>query len=225
MYTQDFWDNIYNLHFQDAPWMDDSWKTSVITTIEEDMKTYTNGLYGQWLLDYGCGNGHMGVSFLKLGLKVDLADISKVLVGKLKEEYDGQSDINIYRATMPSDLPKSRKYDIIIAWNLFHHLHPSTWHQFLFEFCGKMRVGGLLLISGWDENDSIIKNDNNKAKYTQQDTWFVNDLPNHVEDIPFVMVKNVELDETVPVFQNQRSFRYFIFRKIRKNNYKKVSKP
>ena len=222
MYTQEFWDNIYNDHYKDAPWMDDSWKTDINAVIVNDVALYlgkTNA--GLRLLDYGCGNGHMGARFREMGMEVDLADISSVLVRKLHEEFDPAPGIRIYRTDTPFDLPKTKKYDVVIAWNLFHHLHPATWHRFLSEFIDKMKAGGLLFISGWDNDDSIIKNDNNKAKFTQHPTWFVNDLPEYVGDLPCALLKTQRLDEPVPVFQTNRVFRYFVFKKQRKNKNQK----
>ena len=218
MYSREFWDNIYNNHFHDAPWMDDSWKTPVMDRIASDMSRWLGKEpNGRYLLDYGCGNGHMGVYFLKHQMRVDLADISSVLVKRLHAEFDGKPGVRVYRTDTPLDLPKSRKYDVIIAWNLFHHLDPSTWHDFLAGFMAKMKVGSLLLISGWDADDSIIKEDHNTAKYTQNATWFVNDLPEHIGDLPCEMLYNDKLVEPVPVFTKSRIFRYFIIRKTRKN--------
>lgn len=213
MYSQEFWDNIYKEHYEDAPWMNDTWKNGVRKSIEYDLKTYLKDLEGRWLLDYGCGNGHMGVLFLKYGLHVDLADISKVLVKKLTVEYQRQQNIHVFQAHTPSNLPEDRTYDIIIACNLFHHLHPSEWHKFLSEFSKKTKDGGLFFVSGWDKNDDVIKCDDNKARFTQQDTWFINDLKLHIDDIPFKLIKDEQLIETVPIFEKPRVFRYFIFKK------------
>lgn len=219
MYTQDFWDNIYLQHYQDAPWMDDSWKSGIIQTLEQDMNTHTSINYkGRRLLDYGCGNGHMGISFLKYGMKIDLTDISRVLVEKLNSEYANNERITIYQTKTPLDLPKRNKYVSIIAWNLFHHLQPEIWHQFLSEFADKMIVGGLLFVSGWDKEDTIIKEDQNQARFTQRDTWFINELANYVNNLPLELVKDVQLCVSVAAFYNPRVFRYFIFKKIRKSN-------
>ena len=213
MYSQEFWDNIYKEHYNDAPWMEDTWKNGVRESIERDITAYFKDLEGRWLLDYGCGNGHVGALFLKYGLNVDLADISKELVKKLAEEYQEQQNVNVFQAHSPSNLPQDRTYDIIIACNLFHHLHPSEWHTFFSEFSEKTKDGGLFFVTGWDEKDKVIKSDDNKARFTQRDTWFINDLPHHVNNIPYKLIKNEELIETVPIFENPRVFRYFIFKK------------
>lgn len=221
MYTQDFWDNIYLNHYQDAPWMDDSWKREIIRTLKRDMISFSSIRFeNRRLLDYGCGTGHIGLSFLKYGMSVDLTDISKVLVDQLIKKYHKKEKVKIYQTKTPFDLPKRNKYAAIIAWNLFHHLHPTNWHRFLSEFADKMLVGGLLFVSGWDKEDLIIQNDQNKARFTQMDTWFVNELANHIGDLPLKVVKEEKLSEFVPAFNCSRNFRYFIFRKIRNNNRK-----
>ena len=213
MYSQEFWDSIYTKQYKDVPWMNDTWKSEVLKSIKLDITAYLKDLNGRLLLDYGCGNGHVGASFLKNGMNVDLADISNVLVEKLKVEYHGQPGIEVFQAQSPSCLPQNRIYDIIIACNLFHHLNPSEWHNFLSEFSDKTKDGGLLFVSGWDKEDKVIKSDDNKARFTQQKTWFINDLPHHVGNIPFNLIKSEEITEEVPIFNHPRVFRYFTFKK------------
>lgn len=197
--------------------MDNSWKHNVISTISEDLTLLGKPLQGLRLLDYGCGNGYIGIHFCKKGVLVDLTDISKVLIDQLNQEYGGESNINIFRSDSPADIPGRRKYDVILAWNLFHHIDPKMWHQYLSEFVQKMKVGGLLLISGWDQSDPIIKEDHNKARYTQHETWFVNDLPKYLGSLPCDLIKDQLLTEIVPAFGTQRDFRYFIIRKQKRS--------
>lgn len=214
MYSKKFWDEIYINHYQDAPWMDDSWKTNVYKTIEEDIALYAKqGSRPLHLLDYGCGNGRMGYYFSTLGMVVDLSDISSVLVERLKEEYKGCKNVRVFRTATPKALFRREKYDIVIAWNLFHHLKPTIWHQFVSEFLDRMKMGGLLFISGWDKDDAVIKDDHNRARYTQHTTWFINDLPEYIQDLPCEVLIDRKLEEEVPVFATKRQFRYFVIKK------------
>ena len=110
MYSKVFWDNIYKKHYSDAPWMDDSWRTDVYLFFDELISPLmNNGVENFSLLDYGCGNGRMGLLFSKKGMAVDLADISSVLIEKLRQEYANETNMNIYETETPNDLPKGKK--------------------------------------------------------------------------------------------------------------------
>lgn len=214
MYSQEFWDDIYMNHYQDAPWMDNSWKTEVLTVLESDVTKYAKKSKKPLrLLDYGCGNGRMGYFFFLKGMKVDLSDISQVLIERLKEEYRNEKGLGIIRAGSPAELDAKNKYDIILAWNLFHHINPKHWKRFASQFLDRLKKQGVLLVCGWDKDDDIIRQDHNKARYTQQITWFVNDFPKHIEGLPCTLLENRQLTETVPFFNTERRFRYFVIKK------------
>lgn len=215
MYAQEFWDNIYLNHYQDAPWMDDSWKSDVYNILDCDMEKYAKKSPKLLrLLDYGCGNGHMGYYYYCKGMRVDLSDISQVLIDRLKDNYIDKKGLNIIKANTPKDLKARYKYDVVLAWNLFHHIHPRYWHQFVCEFLKKMQINGVLFISGWDEDDAVIRQDHNKARFTKHPTWCINDLPDYITDLPCKLLENRQLVEMVPVFNAERKFRYFVIKKI-----------
>lgn len=214
MYSQEFWDNLYLNHYQDAPWMDDSWKSDVFSVLEADVAKFAKKSNKPLrVLDYGCGNGRMGYFFFLKGMKVDLSDISQVLVDRLKEDFKNEKGIGIYRVGTPAELPSRNKYDIILAWNLFHHIHPKHWKRFAKQFLDKMKNNGVLFVSGWDKDDPIIKQDHNKARYTQQATWCINDLPEYFGDLSCMLLENRQLTEEVPIFNTERRFRYIIIKK------------
>ena len=215
MYSQEFWNNIYLDHYLDAPWMDDTSKSVVFNRVKEVvsplLKSNNDDFY---LLDYGCGNGHMGLLFCEKGAQVDLSDISDVLVGKLRLEYGDKPNVSIYTTKTPDDLPKGKQYDVIIAINVFHHLVPEVWHLFLTKFCERLKPGGLLIISGWDKEDEVIKQENNIARYTEHKTWFINDLPNYMKDLSLETTKDEILEIDVKLFNATRKFRFFVFKNI-----------
>lgn len=225
MYSQKFWDNIYINHYSDAPWMDDTWKGNVLKTVKEKVSLLVGKSNKPLsLLDYGCGNGYMGLSFCEEGMNVDITDISSVLVDRLRQKYCDKKNLRIYRTTTPNDLPKRNKYNIVIAWNLFHHLHPKVWHQFLQEFMEKMKSEGILLISGWDKEDEVIKKDHKRARYTQHTTWYINDLPNHILGLPCEILENSIMEEKVPAFNCKRKFRFIIVKKVKVNQIESITK-
>lgn len=214
MYSQEFWDDLYLNHFQDAPWMDDSWKTEVFSILEADVEKYAKKSKKPLrLLDYGCGNGRMGYAFFQKGMKVDLCDISQVLIDRLKESYKDDKGLGIIRAGSPAEMGAKNKYDVIIAWNLFHHINPKYWRRFVAQFLDIMKKQGILFISGWDKEDVVVKEDHNRARFTHQITWFINDLPQLIEGLPFTILEDRQLAEEVPVFHTERKFRYYVIKK------------
>ena len=206
LYTKDFWNNIYLNHYNDAPWMNDSWKGEVLNVIEK----YIPDCAGS-LLDYGCGNGYMGRYFYDKGLKVDLSDISDKLVEILKTTFS-ETSIGIFQTNTPDDLI-GKKYDVIIAWSLFHHINPLEWRNFLDGFRRLLNKGGVLVIGGWDENDAIIKEDGNKARYTGHETWCINKLANCFDRCVFLLLKEDRMVFTVPPFTIKRIQHVFVLKK------------
>lgn len=224
MYSKQFWDDIYLNHYFDAPWMDDGWKNEIFNILENDIAKFSKKSNKPLrLLDYGCGNGHMGYYFFKKGMKVDIADISEILINRLKNDYKDEKGFGIYQTNSPIDLPKRQKYDVIIAWNLFHHIHPQHWKIFIKEFLEKTKAEGTIYISGWDQEDDTIKMDHNKARYTNHSTWYINDLPNYIDDFPCKILTNTLLQEFVPTFNSIRKFRYIVIQKS-DNDYKLKTK-
>lgn len=186
--------------------MTDSWQGSVLPVLEpfipNDAKT---------MLDYGCGNGRMGLYFYEKGFDVDLVDISDYLIEKLKKEYEN-TQIHLFQAGKPDDLG-DRKYDVIIAWSVFHHLNPKDWRAFLDGFWRLLNDGGILFIGGWDITDEVIKLDGKKARYTGKETWYLNSLIDYVGEV-FSVLKNDLLEVEVPTYDIKRRIRYYVLKRV-----------
>lgn len=205
-YNQSDWNEIYKLHYDDAPWMNNSWKKAILKMVEENMPENA-----KTLLDYGCGNGFVGCYFYKKGLSVDLSDISDVLIDKIKVKYK-DTDIQIYQTNTPTDLA-GKKYDVIIAWGVFHHINPQDWEQFLVGFGQLLNPKGILVIGGWDKEDRIIIEDGKKARYAGHETWFINDMVNVIDYDHFYLRKDFVQSFDIPPFTEKRMKRCFILEK------------
>lgn len=206
VYDKYFWNAVYSNHYDDAPWMNDSWKGAVLGIIEQFVPENAKSL-----LDYGCGNGYMGIYFYYKGLKVDLSDISDILIERLKLEYS-ETSLGIYQTDTPDDLIGNH-YDIIIAWSLFHHIDPTDWHRFLDGFGQLLNKNGIIVIGGWDEEDPVIREDGKKARFTGRETWFLNKMVNYFNYDEFVLLENKKLLLTVPPFSVKRVQHCFVLSK------------
>ncbi len=210
MYSRFFWDNLYRRHIADVPWMKESWQGDVLNAIDPFIPSEAKSL-----LDYGCGNGFMGHYYYQKGFSVDLADISDYLVDKLRIKYV-DTNIHVIRTDTPDELfeKTGQKYDVVLAWSLFHHINPIDWSAFLYGFSRLLNFKGVLVVGGWDISDVIIKKDGGKARYTGKKTWPLNALIDYVED-DFHVLHNDVLEVSAPSFAIKRIIRYYI---LEKNN-------
>lgn len=205
-YGKQEWDEIYKQHYGDAPWMNDSWKPSIMDLVSQYMPKNA-----KTLLDYGCGSGYLGYNFYLNGLQVDLSDISSVLIDKIRMKYKDTS-MGFYYTNTPDDLA-GKKYDVIIAWAVFHHLNPIDWKPFLEGFHRLLNKDGVLVIGGWDSSDIVVKEDGNKARYANHETWFINSLSELFDNEKFLLVDDSILYFDIPPFQKKRVMRSYILAK------------
>lgn len=202
-YSKQEWDEIYTRHYEDAPWMNDSWKLSIMDLVNQYLPKNA-----KTLLDYGCGSGYLGYNFYLKGLQVDLSDISSVLIDKIKMKYKDTS-MGFYYTNTPDDLA-GKKYDVIIAWAVFHHLDPIDWKPFLEGFHRLLNKDGILVIGGWDASDVVVKEDGNKARYANHETWFINSLSELFDNEKFLLMNDSVLYFDIPPFQKKRVMRSYI---------------
>jgi hypothetical protein len=106
-----------------------------------------------------------------------------------------------------------RKYDVIIAWDLFHHINPRDWRGFLEGFEHLMNKNGVLIIGGFDEDDIVINEDEGKARYTKHEAWCLNSMIDYFDYERFRLVKNDTVSIAVPPFLHERAIRYYILEK------------
>lgn len=208
MYTREFWDKIYQKHFSDAPWMSPQWADAGIKVLEY----YIPPAPPQGcILDYGCGNALISEHFMRKGHNLELAEISDQLVEWLSAQH---RDVPIHLVNAPSDIAGEDKYDFAIAWGLFHHINPNLWGQFLGDFHRLMRPGALLLVSGWDDSDMILKEEKKLGRFTRQRVWYINMLDDMISwrkneyDVLESKIIPVKLD----AFPQDRMIRFIVAR-------------
>lgn len=207
MYTRDFWNSVYKSHFDDAPWMSSEWADHGISIISRYIDISPEAI----LLDYGCGNALISDHFYRKGLRVELAEISDEMSRWLRNRYG--DDIPVSNVKMPNELNAPGRYDYIIAWGVFHHIKPDIWPAFLDGFYKLMQTDSLLFISGWNDDDEVIRMDNRTARFTGQPVWYINNLINVVDPDKFQIVTNEDSKVSLMAFNIERSVRTIILRK------------
>jgi 2-polyprenyl-3-methyl-5-hydroxy-6-metoxy-1,4-benzoquinol methylase len=207
MYSREEWNKIYEIHWNDAPWMSQICANNHLKVLDR----FLTDVKGKRLLDYGCGNGLIAYHYYEKGAIVDMADISDNLVNWLKKRYTEKS-IRIFQAATPQDL-FINKYDIIIANSIIHHIRPDLWTSFLKGFADLLEPGGLLLISGWDKSEEIGQT--HWAPYAQKMTWPISSLKDRdIVNVKFEIVEEVvEPIELTSFFTQSKIFTYFVFKK------------
>lgn len=208
MYTREFWDKIYQKHFTDAPWMSPEWADAGTEVLEYYIPpSPPSGC----ILDYGCGNALISEHFMRKGHMLELAEISNELVEWLSAHY---RNVSIYLVTSPGDIAGDNKYDFVIAWGLFHHINPNLWGQFLEEFHRLMKPGALLLVSGWDDSDLILKEERKLGRFTRQRVWYINMLDDMIawRKNEFDIVESKIIPVKLSAFPQPRMIRFIVAR-------------
>lgn len=220
MYTQESWDKFYENYDGVLPWISVEHKRNSIKILTEVL-----GLNVEWkyILDYGCWNGHIWDYFLQLWADVDFADVSDIMVEKLKREKLYKSEIagvvwsdmkkagkvHVYKAEIPSDIPNKEFYDYIICIWVFPHIDPEMWKTFLDGLWDLLKKWWRLVVSWWDLTDEVLKEENYLWHVTWDFSWCINDLPKHLDLDAYEVEKSEVYDEKVPMFDKVRKWRYF----------------
>ena len=208
MYGKEVWDKIYDENFGKAPWLNESWAKESIKIISPYFSEKISK--SSLVLDYGCGNGAIGIYLNSLGYNVEFAEISHVMVKWLKENK--KILMPVHEVQYPKELG-TNKYDVVLVWGVFHHIKFDYWTEYLIEFFHIMKEGGIMIIGGWDESDVVLKDEYNIGRFTNESVWNISKLVNYARNVGFTELYNyVEKIEVKP-FEKDRSFRVLVIRK------------
>lgn len=204
MYNGEAWDKVYMKHLHDAPWMTDACINIYSHIID---KYLPNELATLRVLDYGCGSGKLTYRLKQKGAFVDLAEISRYIIDWLKQKYKN-CGVNIYEVEYPQQLSMVEPYDIILAWMFFCNISPDLWDKFLCGFYEIMKPGACLIIGGWDEEDSVNKNNGFIIPFTNQRAWPINTLRYRLgKKFEAIYDEKILIDH--PFYKEPRTFRCF----------------
>ncbi|MCK4923312.1 MAG: class I SAM-dependent methyltransferase [Bacteroidales bacterium] len=115
---------------------------SLLMELEDVILNYEN----LRVLDLGCGEGKNAVYLAKKGCFVDAIDISKYAISNATAKVADTLNINIEQCDARSYSYTPNKYDIIIAYGLFHCFDNKVQVDKVIEDCISSLVNGGFLI-------------------------------------------------------------------------------
>jgi len=102
-------------------------------------------LFGLKILDIGCGGGLMCEPLARLGAEVTGIDAVEKNI-KSAQIHADQNNLNInYMLNAVEDLPKNKKYDIILNLEVIEHV--DNQKIFISKSCNLVNQGGLMFIA------------------------------------------------------------------------------
>lgn len=106
------------------------------------------------ILDVGCGDGKNSFYLAEQGFEnIDAFDISEAAIGKIKRLCNN-SDCKINASVAAvSDFEFRKKYDLMMAFGVFHFVAKEDWKAFIKKAQNNTNVGGIHIIQMF--NDSI----------------------------------------------------------------------
>lgn len=124
------------------------------------------------LLDIGCGAGNYTLKMLSKvpSLNCTLVDLSLPMIERAKERInnDYSCNINVLQGDVRGVDFGERKYDIILAGAVLHHLRDDEDWKFVFsKLYNILNKGGCLMISDLIAQDSPSLNNYITEKYTE----------------------------------------------------------
>ena len=198
------WNQIYR-DGKNITWLRD--KSTIF--FSNELKKYIDTSKSQKILDYGCGNGKIGMSFKCPNTSIELADISNEQIAKINKEFSGQ--IPTYAVSYPNEI--KNKYDCIICCNVFHHIEPKEWTVFLQQFYDLLNPKGRLLISGFDKTNTIFQSKGDIAPMAKHKVWSINNLIDTINPKQFKIL-DTHINQLEYDMVAQKNKRVFAFRFI-----------
>ena len=127
------------------------------------------------ILDIGAGTGLMSAFFHEKypNAKITLVDISKEMLKKAEERFEGNENISFLNADFSTmDLPENH-YELVVSGLAIHHL-PNELKQQLFG-----KIAKTLKPGGWFINADQVLGETEIAEKVYTENW-----KNHVEQSP-----------------------------------------
>jgi len=151
------------------PCFEDFYLTAL--TLSNEVATVQN------ILDVGAGTGLMSAFFQEKypEAKITLVDISKDMLKKAEERFEGNENISFLNADFAAvDFPENH-YDVVVSGLAIHHL-PNELKQQLFG-----KIAKTLKTGGWFINADQVLGATALAEKVYTENW-----KNHVQQSPYL---------------------------------------
>jgi len=174
------WDDIYCKDLSSLPWIWNKYPDEIINNIRFLINESSS------VLDFGCGNGRFIPFFKSINCNISVNDISNKAVKLCMSNYPDYDIIELPNI----DLIEENIFDVIFCWGVFHHIPPALWEKYISKFIEGIRDDGIIIISGFSENDIEFVNKKRISPYTNLDTFPIepnikNSLINNTLDLLF----------------------------------------
>jgi len=123
---------------------------SLILKLDEEFKYY----HGKSILDIGCGEAKNTIYFAEKNCYVDAYDISEFAIVNAKKVCSKHDTINLKQADA-IDIPyPENKYDVIIAYGLFHCFNNKKAVDYVINSCLKsLKSNGLFILCAFNDRE------------------------------------------------------------------------
>jgi len=202
MNAKDAWNSVYKKYMTSIAWGDEAWINWCVKLLCKYITTTGK------ILDYGCGTGTIAHHFMDKGYQVELAELSDVLIQKLKSTYD----VPVYAVSSPNEIKKTNYYDYIISMGVFQHISPDKWNDFLGNFHSMLKKKGTLIITGWDDKDEIL-NSEGISRFTKNKIYGITSLEKLAKENSYQIIATGTEKLKMKMYPDGRLFRYFILQK------------
>lgn len=211
------WDNIYTTQPK-LPWGHGI--PELFSKEKEFFKPYLESDTKKQILDYGFGTGDLLRHMKTFGHKVYGAEQSVEAIDK----YLGVSNSpfiwkviktlltpRIVRTDHPGTLIRNfPKMDLISCIGVLHHIDPAFHKSFLHGFRDMMKTNAHLIVAGWDQDDSFIRQ-GKSSKITNSPVFSIN----HLEQTASQLNMNITESDTIGfyddmIYKMDRLLRFYV---------------
>lgn len=124
--------------------------SSLIIKMNDEFKNYQ----GKLVLDIGCGEAKNAIYFAEKGCYVDAFDISEFAIANASKVCSNYDTINLKQADVMDIKYPRNKYDVIVAYGLFHCLKDKKSVDYIIKSClNSLKATGLFILCAFNDRE------------------------------------------------------------------------
>jgi ubiquinone/menaquinone biosynthesis C-methylase UbiE len=103
--------------------------------------------HGKYILDLGCGFGHLSALLAKDGNFVTGIDINRLHINESKETYGNINNLKFYKTNGVLLNFPDNSFDFVVSTSVFEHIHPDDINMSLSEIRRVLKNGGIYIFT------------------------------------------------------------------------------